>query len=456
MRHTPPAFPVGLYGMLLFALCWLTLPRVFAPLERWLLGATCVLPRVVAAWSGSPVHASTRGADRSARERAAELRTRAREADVAGTRSLLSVVYEPVHCVVREVVPDTAGRGGGGGPGAVRLDHTYAELADCAELVTKGDALLGFLGRPGSGLAAEHGPNDCATVVLLNHRSARPVGAVLEQPDGGRLRLVVRGAAAIDPAPLRADLWDDPYRAARLEQSGHPVRTLLPFGDQQVPAGLLVGRTRIWGYEDRQGDETLTIGVFLVPPIEPRALSYVVLWRARPSGDVAPAPSPVRRERRLPAVVRDLPGARSGRHLLQAEGFVPDGAAVVQGGQFLGTARGLAFGSGLVTAFGASRHAWSLILLPDDPNERPREIEAEVEWCLDNKAWLHRRPDQFDGSHERLPPGYLFTGSNGPHCPVGLAIGSAEPHPERRDLLVVTMPSLTGARAAEVVIGGGT
>ena len=44
--------------MLLFALCWLTLPAVFAPLERSLLGATCLLPRWFARLAGSPAMAA--------------------------------------------------------------------------------------------------------------------------------------------------------------------------------------------------------------------------------------------------------------------------------------------------------------------------------------------------------------------------------------------------------------
>ncbi|MFM1871093.1 MAG: hypothetical protein RL398_515, partial [Planctomycetota bacterium] len=39
MQRSGTAFPVGLYGMLLFALCWLTLPSLFAPVERVALGA---------------------------------------------------------------------------------------------------------------------------------------------------------------------------------------------------------------------------------------------------------------------------------------------------------------------------------------------------------------------------------------------------------------------------------
>jgi hypothetical protein len=54
MQRSGVNVPFGLYGMLLFALCWLTLPAVFAPIERWLLGTATWLPRAVAAWSGSP------------------------------------------------------------------------------------------------------------------------------------------------------------------------------------------------------------------------------------------------------------------------------------------------------------------------------------------------------------------------------------------------------------------
>jgi len=34
MVRKSAAFPVGLYAVLLFALAWLTLPTLFAPLER--------------------------------------------------------------------------------------------------------------------------------------------------------------------------------------------------------------------------------------------------------------------------------------------------------------------------------------------------------------------------------------------------------------------------------------
>ena len=53
MRRSRQAFPVGLYGMLLFALCWLTLPTVFAPLERWGLGLVSLVPELAASWRGT-------------------------------------------------------------------------------------------------------------------------------------------------------------------------------------------------------------------------------------------------------------------------------------------------------------------------------------------------------------------------------------------------------------------
>lgn len=454
MRHHSTAFPVGLYGMLLFALCWLTLPAVFAPLERWALGATCVLPRAVASWWSEPAVAAGDEQVERLRALATDLAARTQHAAVAGARSLLPVQFEPVSCVVREVAGDVPRRGGGGRPAELRLDRTYAQLADCADVVTKGDALLGLLQRPGRGVAADDGPDDFARVVLLHHRAARPVGAVLEQADGGRLRLVVRGAASIDPAPLRADLWDDPYRAARLERGGEAVRTVASPADEGIPAGLLVGWTRIWGYQDAAGADSLTIGVFVVPPVDAAALSHVVVWRDGSRARVSDAaPTVAHRERQVSAVLRDVPGAVHGRHLLGLDGQVPDGAAVVQNGRFLGTARGLPFGGGLVTSFAASRHRWSLILLPDDPGARPRELEGRVETADGDAAWVRCSGDAFEGATGRLPGGFLFTGSNGPHCPVGLPIGAAAPHPDRPDVLVVASPRLAGPQFVQVVVG---
>jgi len=265
----------------------------------------------------------------------------------------------------------------------------------------------------------------------------------------------VRPAATVDPAPLRVDLWDDPFRASRLDQAGQEVRTWpLAFGAQRVPGGLLLGHTRIWGYDDDDGDAPLTIGVFVVPPVVPQALSHVVVWR--PAGVAEPpAASALRSRRTATAKLYDLPGAVHGRHLLVVDGHVPDDAAVVQDGLFLGTARGLSFGTGLVTAFAASRQAWSLLLMPDDRERAPIELHGRVVRSAGNLAWL-RWQSADDGQLHRLVSGYLFTGSNGRHCPAGLWIGRAAPDADDRDLLQVAVPELPGPRMAEVFVGEGS
>jgi hypothetical protein len=450
MRDKAAAFPVGLYGILLFALTWLTLPRVFAPVERVLVGAVCLVPRVASLWFGQPASAAEPGALARIAELGRDLEARVAAHDVSGARALLPVASEPVACSVLAV----GRRGGGGQPSELRLDHSYAELDGCREIVTKDDALLGFLLRPGVGAAADDMPHDPARVLLVNHRDAPNLYGALADSGGASLRVVVRAAATVDPAPLRVDLWDDPYRAARIERRGQPVRTLpLSFGADTVPGGLLLGRTRIWGYEGEAGGEALTIGMFVVPPFEARALSHVVLWRDRPArADAGPVPALLQSRRRVAAKVYDLPGAVHGRHLLVAGCAVPDGAAVVQNGLFLGTARGLAFGTGLVTSFVASRQPWSLLLLPDAAEAEPRELHARVVRTDGNVAWL----DWGAGSATAEPPGpgYLFTGSNGPHCPAGLWIGRALPHAFERDLLQVTTPPLSGPHTADVFVGG--
>lgn len=457
MRKKPAAFPVGLYSMLLFALCWLTLPAVFAPVERWLVGCACLVPRTLSAWFGEPAAARAPEAQQRLQELSAELRRRIAEHDVAGASKLLPATYEPICCAVLDAPRDKARRGGGGQPGELRLDHSYAEVDGCCELVTKGNALLGFLQRPGVGIADGDRPQDPARVMLCNHRAARPVYAEMSMPEGAAMHLVVAAAAAVDPAPLRADLWEDPYRAARLGRGGQPVHTeTVADATVLVPSGLELGRTRVWGYEQHGADEAVAIGVYVVPPVEPRALSFVVLWR-QAAGPRAAGPPELRsgQVQRLPATVYDLPGVAYGRHLLVVGQAVPDGAAVVDNGLFLGTARGLAFGTGLMTSFIASRHRWSLILMPDDPRERPRELEGEILRTEHDDAWLRWCSDRWSTAHERLLPGYLFTGSNGACCPAGLWIGRAEPHPYEHDLLRVTTPRERGPRAAQVLVAGG-
>lgn len=449
MRKKPSAFPVGLYGMLLFALCWLTLPALFAPVERLLVGAACVGGRLWASVAGEPAQAASVEAEQRLGELAAELFARVRRHGESGAGQAWRGGREAVHCAVVA----TSRRGGGGEASELRLDHTYAELAGCGVLVTKGEALVGFLQAAGSGAALDDRPDDLARVVLPNHPLCRPLHAEVHTPDGGWLRFVVRASATVDPAPLRVDLWDDPYRAARLDRADLPVWSREVAGSESpLPGGLLLGSTRIWGYPRTDGGDALTLGVFVTPAVQPGALSHVVLWRS-PAGQPADAATERPRTHLRPGVIHDLPGAVHGRHLLVGSGHVADGAAVVQGGYLLGTAKGLAFGTGLVTSFAASRHRWVLILLPDEPDAMPIELVGVVVRADGDRVWVRGSRPILTADGQRPGSGHLFTGSNGLHCPSGLWIGRATPDPLAFDGLIVTVPVEHGVRAVEVHAG---
>jgi len=442
VQKKPTAFPLGLYGLLLFALCWLVLPAAGAPLERFAVGAACGVARVMTSLCGEPAAAGSSPARARLAELAADLHRRVVASDVALPEPNASPYRQPVHCAVVGI----ARRGGGGELAELRLDRSYDELAGCAPIVTKGDALVGFLARPGHGPALDDEPGDPARVLLLHHPSGRALHAAVDIPDGGRLRFVLRPAAVVDPAPLRVPLWDDPWRAARLDHTGLPVRSLpqLLTDGGELPAGLRIGTTRVWGYPATADGDSLTLGIFVAPVVSPRSLSHVVAWRGdgAATGDLPERAVPVALRA---AVVHDLPGAVHGRHLLVGC-TVADGSAVVHDGCLLGLARGMAFGSGLVTSFAASRHRWSLLLLPDDPEAPPRELEGEVV-AVDGGSVVVRCRDV---AGERLATGQLFTGSNGPHCPAGLWIGHAAPRDRQPGALDVEVPVVTGPRAVEV------
>ncbi len=454
MRKKPPAFPVGLYGMLLFALCWLTFRGVFAPIERVLVGGCCSITRLWAGLFGTPALAATEPATERL-SAAADLDRRLRDhaVPINGDRWLSECVA--VHCAVVAV----SRRGGGGEMCELRLDHTYAELAGCRDFVTKGESLVGFLPRPGDAAASDDEPDDMARVLLANHPLARALHGELDTADGGRLRVVVRAAATVDPAPLKVDLWDDPYRAARLDRGGLRVLSReVSASESLLPGGLLLGTTRIWGYPRTAGGDALTLGVFIAPAIAPRALSHVVLWRRRTATTLPEGSDEAttrRRGRSMAAMVHELPGATNGRHLLVGAADVVDGAAVLQDGYLLGTARGLAFGVGLVTSFAASRQRWTLIWLPDDGALSPIELHAEVIATDGDRVVLRRLAASVPGANLHPTAGHLFTGSNGLHCPSGLWIGRVSPHPLDFDKFVVDVQVERGQRAVAVLSGGG-
>jgi hypothetical protein len=438
MAKKSSAFPVGLYGALLVALCALTLPAAFQPVERALLGAVARVSRAAAGLAGEPVGAAPAavGAERVARS--SDVLRRVAAHHVGGAPAELALRHGPVRCRVFGV----GGRGGGGGaPCELRLDRTYAELGDSLPFVTQGSCFVGYLAQPGGPGAADDVPGDLARVLLPNHPLAAPMHAEVEVGPDARLRVVVRPAAAADPAPVRVDLWDDPYAAARMERALLPVWTRAVVGSgSQVPGGLRLGTTRIWGYARTDDDEALTLGVFVVPEPSAPSLSHVVAWRRDVAG--APVEPPVAAAFAT-ATVREMPGMAAGRFLLVADGAVADGAAVARDGALLGVVRPLAFGSGLVTGFAATRLPWVLLLAPDGVGVPPVELRAVVVRAVGERVWLRRLGDVMATP---LPAvGELFTGSNGAHCPAGLWIGRCEADPQDLNQLIVALPPLQGA-----------
>lgn len=449
MLSKSAAFPVGLYAMLLFALAWLTLPALFAPLERWLVGSATAVPRLASLWSGHPASAAGRDDLVRVEELRQQLRLRVEQKEFTRDPRFVPPGSEQVLCGVLSA----SRRGGGGRMSELLLDHSYDELTGCGRIVIKGDQLIGFLMEPGRGRAEDDLPSDPARVMLCNHRDAPRLYAGIEL-GAAPLRFVVRSGSAADPAPLRVDMWDDPYRAAQLDEAGLEVRTRqLQFGGDryEVPPGLLLGRARVWGYDDRQTDDVLTIGVYVEPMFEPRALSHVALRRPRAGLPVAAPESRLREHSRASGVVYDLPGAHRGRHLLVTDGVVPEGAAVTQRGLLVGVARGLCMGSALMTSFPSSRQRWSLLFLPDDPAAPVVEMSGVVERAAGNVAWVRWQGPPREAV-ARLGPGFLFTGSNGRFCPSGLWVGRAVPDAFERDLLEVRAPVAPGPRAVEVLV----
>ncbi|MGE3175311.1 MAG: hypothetical protein AB7O97_21990 [Planctomycetota bacterium] len=443
MARRTRGFPVGLYGTLLLALCWLLLPELLRPVERLLLGVACLPQRFMAHAGGQPALAATAHRRDQLLQLQRGLQDRSRAHDLERGRELLPPALEPLLCRVRAV----DGRGGAGVPCELVLDRSYDELAGCVDLVTCGDTLLGFLARPGIGPARDDLPSDPARVLLLNHPRGREVAVRLQLGDGD-LNCVVGAAAVVDPAALRTTLHDDPYRAARMRQGSAPVWTLPADAPWigALPGGLRVGTTRIWGYDI--GGDVLTIGVYVDPEFDPRALPQVVVWQS------VPGPADVRTDLPwTPAQAWALPDGTGGRWLVTAARSLPDGAAVVQDGVCLGTLRGVAFGQGLCTSFAASRHTWSVWLLPDDPSAAPVGLFGQVAFAEGPTAWFRPRVGRKAGD-PMLPAGFVFTGSNGPYCPSGLLLGRAEPDLlDGEWLLRIAVPARTGAQDVQVAAG---
>lgn len=438
MRNgTGQAFPVGLYATLLAALCWLAVPRLLQPLERALLGVASLPLRALGALSGDVVLAQAQ------QDALAAAAVPCRQLEQRLQQQLGAIAAVPQAAALVPVLTAVPHRtGGGGAPCELLLMRSYAELQGCLPFVTCGEQLLGFLCKPGEGAAEHDSADDPARVLLLNHPQAPAVAAGIDLGDGRQLRFVVEASGSLDPSPLRTSLWDDPYRASRLGAGSFAVRTLALDGElgNDVPAGLLLGEARAWGYS---GPTTLAIGVFVMPSIDFNALSCVAVF-----GRSLPQPGPLQ-PHRVPARTQVLPGSLDQRfHVTMAlGGRVTDGAAIVQGQLCLGLLRGLWFGQGLGTAFAASRQRWVLLLLPEDESRPPLPLWGEVESSRGHTAWLRCRG--------RVPPlcsGWLFTGSNGRLCPHGLLLGRAAAVSGDDTLLEVTLPDLAASSAVEVFV----
>jgi hypothetical protein len=431
--------PVGLYAALLLAAVLWTFPGagavVLESLQRWQWLPLRLL--VVAGESTSPPSA---GDGREAELAAARARLFAGAAPPSG----LLAGLEPIVCFVTErrraVMAEL--------PSVVVLDRRASELSGCEPFVTHGDALVGFLDP-----AAPAGARQ--TVRLLHDRvsGVRPgrVVAAIEagvQDDSGHeaLRFLVEPASFADAWPLRCDLVEDPYRMAREARARALVRTAagsVPgFAATAVPAGLVVGTLRLWGYPG-EGGRPLAVGYYVEPAVDARALASVAVWRR---SALPAAAAPARDLPRVGARAAALPGA-PGRWYLCTAGPARAGAAVVAGERFLGLVERAGATDALAVAFGVERRLWSLILVPHDAGAAPIEIAARSGMRSGSRVEL-----ALVGAPRPLPRGALFTGAHGASCPAGLWIGDVEGTAAPADRFEVHAPELP--RRVEVLVAG--
>ena len=412
-------FPVGLYGTLLAALFGVTFPAALAPVEAAARTIVC-LPLRAYSMSGvaNPVVAAATPTP------ASDVFADLGKSVLAGGRGPAG--YLPQVCRVRD-----KRAGPSGIVDELELDVTVSELQSAAALVTVGRALVGHLVLSG-------GADARARVQLLAYRPRRgSAGFDLRVGDPaaprrvaaqvpcreidaqGTLHFLVEPSRSIDPWPLRCSLLDDSYLASRLRRSGGLVTTSDQSGDSDLPKGLAIGRLMIWGYP-RRG---IPVGLFVDPAVDGRAIHSVTVWRRAGAGR-RPALRPEQVGSFLPVRLTRYPAPRPSRVRWMvtstAGATLPDGAALVDRGRFLGCLRAPWSGQSLVTPFSVSTRTWALVVRSAggavfDAVGRIVGTEADGRLRIELE------------SPASVEAGALFTGNNGLHCPAGLYIGAVTP-----------------------------
>ena len=446
-------FPVAFYGILLASVFGLFFHRVLETPESWLRTVVSLPLRAYSILcSPTPVYAATARSPGARTEmlRQALLR-RLRRTALAGARppsgplAGAGATYVPrVHAVVDRHRDQT------GVVDQLSLGVPFKDLVGCHPMVTAGDRLLGFLAPDAA--AGAPGATSVAVVRLLHHRPRakryrglpgeailprampvpRRVPARIGLGEHGQLRCLVEPARPMADWLLRCAQIEDPYLASRLRRSGQPVTTDRASGDPQgvLPAGLRIGTLKIWGYPARD----IPVGLYVQPAQDPQAIATVVLWHRAETGlvvlNLAGITAPIRGQ---PVRWMQIPAPTGPRWLVTAPSTIllHPGAALVQDGVLLGTLQDPWSGQSLVLPFASDVRSWSVLLLPKGAAGAAKApAESPV---LELTVRIVRRRHQVltlaVGNHADLPPGgleggYLFTGANGPHCPLGLFLGA--------------------------------
>ncbi|MHC5070854.1 MAG: hypothetical protein ACYTGO_10260 [Planctomycetota bacterium] len=455
-------FPVGFYGVLLASVFGLFLHRYLDTPESWLRTVVSLPLRAYSILlSPAPVHAAAETRPPAAATHTAMLRDellrRLRHTALAGSRPPADFTVGGGAAYLPRVHAVLARRSGRAGlVDELVLAASHQDVLDSHPMVTAGDRLLGFLAWD----AGDTGDTGAAVVRLLHHRPrvkpyrGRPGEAILIQAvplprrvparialsDQRALRCLVEPARPVEDWPLRCAQIEDPYLASCLRHSGQSVTTDHVPGDPQgaLPSGLRIGTLKIWGYPEHD----LPIGLYVQPSQAPEAVSAVVLWHradaaggtrgAGTRGQVVAAPiqgQPVR--------WMQLPAPTGPRWLVTAGsgvGLRPE-AALVQDGVLLGTLQEPWSGQSLALPFASDNRPWSVLLLPKGNTGaivQPSVLELVVRVVARSGPLLTLAvANSADLPAGALAAGHLFTGANGPHCPLGLLLGAVLPDGNR-------------------------